>query len=371
MAQQSRSLQPYGSPEAFFGAQVRAWRVGRGLSQARLGRLVHVSGDLVGKVEKAERRAHPGLVAELDAALGAAGALVRCATAICDPADTRPCRRSRLESVEATGLARRPEAGAAVDRRPAALIRLEEAVSATYIKVSGGEAVHAPFRELRADVALLWRSYQASHFTEAAMIAASMITSFSVSEWPGISERRDVHRMLALTYHAAAATATKLGSPDLAWVCADRGLAVAEASQDPEAVASLLRSVAHVLLATNRVTAAVNTASGALDRLGPSLDAGPVGQSLLGSLHLVAAMAAARSGDGSAARFWLVQARRAAERVGADGNHLWTAFGPPTSPSTSCRSWSSWATSRQHPGRRRYRQRAACPWSGGSATTWR
>jgi transcriptional regulator with XRE-family HTH domain len=329
MAQQPRSLHPYGSPEAFFGAQVRAWRVGRGLSQVRLGRLVHVSGDLVGKVEKAERRAHPELIAELDAALGAAGALVRCAASIRDPADARPGRRIRPEGALTTWPAPRAAALAAPWRWSAALTLLEEAVSATYTKASGGE-VHAPVRELRAGVALLWRSYQASRFTEASTIAASMITSDPVSERPATSEndRCEIHRMLALTYHAAAATATKLGAPDLAWVCADRGLAMAEASHDPEATASLLRSVSHVLLSTGRFTAAANTASGAIDRLSARLDTGPVGQSLVGSLHLVAAMAAARSGDGSAARFWLAHARRAAARVGADGNHLWTAFGP-------------------------------------------
>lgn len=44
---------------------------------AGLGRIVHVSGDLLSKVEKAERRPRSDLVARLDRALGAEGALLR------------------------------------------------------------------------------------------------------------------------------------------------------------------------------------------------------------------------------------------------------------------------------------------------------
>ncbi len=48
---------------------------------AALGRSVLVSGDLLGKIEKAQRRPHPDLVRQLDDALGARGELVRLAAA--------------------------------------------------------------------------------------------------------------------------------------------------------------------------------------------------------------------------------------------------------------------------------------------------
>jgi len=75
MGQQPRTLDPQASPLAYFGAELRAWRSRRGLSQAQLGQLVHVSGDLLGKVEKAQRRPLPDLVRRLDTALGAQGQL--------------------------------------------------------------------------------------------------------------------------------------------------------------------------------------------------------------------------------------------------------------------------------------------------------
>lgn len=77
MAQQPRPLKPSASPEAAFGARLRALRAERGWSQAHLGRLVHVSGDLIGKIEKAVRRPMPDLVDRLDAVLEAQGDLIR------------------------------------------------------------------------------------------------------------------------------------------------------------------------------------------------------------------------------------------------------------------------------------------------------
>src|SRR5437773_844378 len=75
MGQVPRALDPDASPWAGFGAALRALRMRRGLSQVQLGREVHVSGDLIGKIEKAERRPQPDVVARLEVALGACGRL--------------------------------------------------------------------------------------------------------------------------------------------------------------------------------------------------------------------------------------------------------------------------------------------------------
>lgn len=79
MSQHPRTLDPNASPGAFFGAELRALRERERLSQARLGRLVHASGDLIAKVEKAERRPLPDLVERLDRALDANGHLIKLA----------------------------------------------------------------------------------------------------------------------------------------------------------------------------------------------------------------------------------------------------------------------------------------------------
>lgn len=77
VAQAPRQLTPHRSALHGFGAALRQWRECRGLSQRALGKRVHVSGDLVGKVEKAERWPSSHLVESFEAALQAAGELVR------------------------------------------------------------------------------------------------------------------------------------------------------------------------------------------------------------------------------------------------------------------------------------------------------
>ncbi|TNH22316.1 helix-turn-helix domain-containing protein [Micromonospora orduensis] len=76
MAQVPRRLTPHRSALHGYGAALRQWRERCGLSQRALGRLVHVSGDLIGKVEKAERWPSARLVESCEAALQTGGALV-------------------------------------------------------------------------------------------------------------------------------------------------------------------------------------------------------------------------------------------------------------------------------------------------------
>lgn len=92
MPQRPSTLTPDAGPLHAFGAALRAARVARGLSQAKLAARLHyptfiqpdggrrnVSGDLLAKLEKAERWPNPKLVDQLDRALGADGALIRAA----------------------------------------------------------------------------------------------------------------------------------------------------------------------------------------------------------------------------------------------------------------------------------------------------
>lgn len=49
---------------------------------------------------------------------------------------------------------------------------------------------------------------------------------------------------------------------------------------------------------------------------------------MYGTLFLVGSLAAARDDDRQASQTFLREADQAATRLGHDGNHLWTAFGP-------------------------------------------
>jgi ribosome-binding protein aMBF1 (putative translation factor) len=77
LAQSPRSLTPGRDARSFFGAELRHWRELRGLSQDRLGTEVHISGDMVAKIEKALRWPHREFAATCDDVLETGGALGR------------------------------------------------------------------------------------------------------------------------------------------------------------------------------------------------------------------------------------------------------------------------------------------------------
>jgi transcriptional regulator with XRE-family HTH domain len=137
------------------------------------------------------------------------------------------------------------------------------------------------------------------------------------------------HELLALSYQAAASVLTKLGEADLAWIAAERGLAAVQSTGRLVVLGSLFRSVAHTLLATGRYRPAVELVTRAAGVLGGELGRadGPM-LSVYGSLFLTGAMAASRAEDRATTRAFLQEAQEAADRLGGDANHLWTAFGP-------------------------------------------
>lgn len=90
MPQPPKQLDPSRSGRHWFGAELRHWRVLRGLSQAQLGARVHVSGDLIGKIEKAVRACSAELARALDEALDTGGVLTRALARATADADTSP-----------------------------------------------------------------------------------------------------------------------------------------------------------------------------------------------------------------------------------------------------------------------------------------
>jgi hypothetical protein len=122
---------------------------------------------------------------------------------------------------------------------------------------------------------------------------------------------------------------TKLGEVDLAWIAAERGFTAAQRSGETVVIGSLFRSVAHTLLSTGRYVEATQLTNDAAAFLQPGLtEAGPEYLSVYGTLFLAGAVAAARAEDRASVRAFLNEADDAARRLGHDGNHLWTAFGP-------------------------------------------
>lgn len=183
---------------------------------------------------------------------------------------------------------------------------------------------------LRADVGEVWDAYQASRFGFATrqlplLLADALVASRTYAG----EEREEANALLALTYQGAAMVLGKLGENELAWMAADRGLAAAQQSGNNVITGSLFRSVTHCLLSTGRYETAVQLVGDAAGYLEPGLgEATPSYLSVYGTLFLTGAMAAARAEDRASTQAFLREAETTATRLGADANHMWTAFGP-------------------------------------------
>lgn len=181
-------------------------------------------------------------------------------------------------------------------------------------------------RELRA----VFDAYQNSRFGFAAGRAPLLLADalLAARQYDGDDGIRS-HELLALSYQAAASVLTKLGEADLAWMAAERGLAAAQQTGNHAIMGSLFRSVSFALLSIGRHEPAMQLTESGAAYLEPHLNGGDGDLlSAYGMLYLAGSMAASRSEDRAKTRGYLAEADDAARRLGVDGNHLWTAFGP-------------------------------------------
>jgi transcriptional regulator with XRE-family HTH domain len=192
-------------------------------------------------------------------------------------------------------------------------------------------AVEAPTVEvLDREVSDLWAAFQAARFGYVTGRLPGLLgRAQAVTESVTGESRVQAHRLLGFAYQLAAVQLTKFGEAELAWIAADRGLVAARETGDPVVTGSLFRSVTHALLSTGRYLEAVRLTEDTAAYLQPSLSQpSPELLSVYGTLFLAGSMAAARAGEPGTTRAFLAEADDAARRLGADANHLWTAFGP-------------------------------------------
>ncbi len=184
--------------------------------------------------------------------------------------------------------------------------------------VSALESERAAFQ-----VSTAWRAFQAGRYADMTAVLPAALRRLQA---PTTSRQR---RVAALGHHAAAALLSRLGAPDLALLSAERGLRIARELDDAVVVGSLVRGVAHTLLAGGRPEPALALTQTVAGWSGVQLPVlGVTGLSVHGTLLLNGAVAAGRLGDRLATAELLEEAGRTADRMGADRNELWTAFGP-------------------------------------------
>ncbi|WP_380585334.1 helix-turn-helix domain-containing protein [Streptacidiphilus monticola] len=177
-----------------------------------------------------------------------------------------------------------------------------------------------------------WSDYQGGRLGTVVAALPGLLQSAQELEDRGSrspDERRDCWAVSARTHHLAATTLAKIGESDLSWLAAERAMRAADESEDPLVLASAARSGTHALLANGRYDAAMELGEITAAWLSQNIsESDPAALSLLGMIHLRAAIAAARRQDRSVASSLLNRAEQLADQLGSDENFWQTGFGP-------------------------------------------
>jgi len=236
----------------------------------------------------------------------------------------------RVDVVELTG--DEPD-----QRRPSnytAALEIERAMMAYdgLESVIGGDEAERPPDVARLTLALsrVNRAYQGARYEEAGRMLPALIRGVEMAA--RTCPRADlttVTRCRSQVYQATAMVLSRVGKTGLAWTAADRAVTAAEHAEAGMLAAMSAYRLAHVFIRRRQTTRARDLTTGAasaLYRSGGHDD--PERLSVVGSLHLADALAAAAGFDRAAADRSLTQAQRVADRLGQDRNDHWTAFGP-------------------------------------------
>jgi hypothetical protein len=182
--------------------------------------------------------------------------------------------------------------------------------------------------DLERSVSRVWSAYQSSKFGFViAELQRLLPLALSTVESSTGEVAEQARTQMAYLYQVAAAVLTKVGETDLAFICADRGDRLIQDTSNLAARVSVQRTIAHALLSNTQFDDALAVVDQTLIAA-RNVSRTPDLLSAIGTTHLVGAMVSARSKDRILARRHLAGAQRAAEALGADANHLWTAFGP-------------------------------------------
>jgi hypothetical protein len=128
----------------------------------------------------------------------------------------------------------------------------------------------AQLTQLERSVHYGWMAFQVSNHQAIGQLLPDLIREAQAAVWQlGGDDQRAAQAWLAWTYQLTAATAFKLGDAQLGWVAADRGIQLAEQTENLTLIGSAARWVAHALIDTYRSGDAVTLVRSAADRLAP------------------------------------------------------------------------------------------------------
>ncbi|MQA86471.1 MAG: helix-turn-helix domain-containing protein [Streptosporangiales bacterium] len=197
--------------------------------------------------------------------------------------------------------------------------------------IDGREGRPSDLENLRRGIRRANALYQATRYDEVGGLLPRLIRSAEAAARMCLPrDRPAVHAVRAEVYQATTALLSRVGEPQLAWTAGDRSVTAAEHAEAEILMAVGAYRLGHAFIRRRRTAEAkdlVMVAAHALERT-MKRRAQPEQLSMWGSLHLVAATAAAVDFDRAEVDRFLGEARVAAERLNGDRNDHWTAFGP-------------------------------------------
>jgi transcriptional regulator with XRE-family HTH domain len=188
----------------------------------------------------------------------------------------------------------------------------------------------ASLADLRKEVDTAWQLRQASRYRELGRKLPGLLTltEAAARHYEG-DDRLRTYGLLGEVYQVTRAMLRKLGETEYAWIAGDRAIQAARMAGSLLDVAVGARALGLVFMAEGRLRQANTVVMTGVRGLESYLGKGDSRHwSVWGALLLVAALIAARKGDGSAVTEYMREASRAARYLGSDRNDLRTAFGP-------------------------------------------
>ncbi|MFE5582403.1 helix-turn-helix domain-containing protein [Kitasatospora sp. NPDC056531] len=186
--------------------------------------------------------------------------------------------------------------------------------------------------ELTAAVEDLWQLTHSARFAELSTAITNVLPRLERAARSATPDGRpEIHLLLSQAYQAVSAAFVRQDEADAAWVAADRAIRAAEQSGRPLHVFAGIYRMAHAFVRLQRLDQAEHSAGSAATALHAYTSTDnppPEALSVLGALHLVLALAAARAGQREQARTELANAREVAARLGEDRNDFNLEFGP-------------------------------------------
>jgi transcriptional regulator with XRE-family HTH domain len=188
-----------------------------------------------------------------------------------------------------------------------------------------------PLPDMRKAVNHAWLTYQYGRYGMLIRALPKLLRDAQAADAGHSGDDAQVAaNLLGQVYQISSSVLRKVGECELAWLAADRSMAVAQRADDQLLAGIATTRVCNAMAAMGRSRPALELNVNIANRLAPGgpNEASPERLSVYGLLLLQGAMAAARLGDSATVNDLINAAQDAADRLGGDYNHYWTSFGP-------------------------------------------